>query len=406
MISFVAAAILAAVPVPGAEEPAPLAIRAAKILTMAGPPIEDGAIIISGKKIAAVGPWRETPIPAAARILDARPDWAMPGLVDVHSHAGGIDWNDMVQPTNAGMHIRDSIVPDSPILRYAIAGGVTTILFLPGSGTNQSGWGVVMKTAGRTAEEMVIREPGVIKIAQAGNPERMGGDLGYGRMGMNWILREELRRGREYSEAWRAYERGERATPPPKSIELEPFRQIFEEGLPAAVHTQWYQVVLATLRIIADEYGIETLTDHSTFGAWQLAPEAARRKNVRVGNGPRQLWYEPEMGEIIGLAGAWYRGGVRDVCINTDAPVIPQEELFYQASVSVNMGLPPEAALRGITIEAAKALKIADRVGSLESGKDADILIVTGDVLDVRTRVERAIVDGRLVYDASRERRF
>ena len=124
-------------------------------------------------------------------------------------------------------------------------------------------------------------------------------------------------------------------------------------------------------------------------------------------NGPRQFRYDTEHARIEGLAAGWYLGGVTDVGINTDSPVIPQEELFYQAAMAVRLGLDPEVALRGITINPARAVGIDKQVGSLEKGKDADIVIWTGDPFDIRNFVTQTLINGKLVYDIRKEpRRF
>lgn len=124
-------------------------------------------------------------------------------------------------------------------------------------------------------------------------------------------------------------------------------------------------------------------------------------------NGPREFRFDRDHGSFVGLAQRWFQGGVTDVGINTDSPVIPQEELFYQASMAARLGLDEEAALRAITINGARAVGVADRVGSLEEGKDADVVLWTGNPLDVRNWVVKTFVGGRLAYDTTREpRRF
>ena len=121
--------------------------------------------------------------------------------------------------------------------------------------------------------------------------------------------------------------------------------------------------------------------------------------------GPRGFRYEPEDGQIKGIVAEFYRRGVRRLGVNTDAPVIPQEELFFQAAMAVRYGWKEAEAIRGLTIEPASALMIADRVGSLEPGKDADILITTGSIIDPRNYVVRVFIDGKSIYDIKHDRR-
>jgi imidazolonepropionase-like amidohydrolase len=263
-----------------------------------------------------------------------------------------------------------------------------------------------MKTAGKKQQEYLVRFPGALKIAQGGNPERGGGDLGLDRMGMNWLIRNALREGQEYSAAWDAFRDGRRASAPEKNPRLEYFRGLFHKEYPVIVHTQGYPLLASTLRILKDEMGLWVVIGHGCFDAHRLAAEAARRE-VPVITGPRGFRYDLEHGRFEGQAANWYRGGVKELGLNTDAAVVPQEELFFQASMAVHYGLEPEAALRAITIVPARAMGIEKRVGSLEPGKDADVVVWTGDPLDVRSYVVLALVNGRAAYDIGRDpRRF
>lgn len=387
--------------------PQKLALLHGKVVTVTKGIHIGGAVLLSEGRIEKVIPDPGPDFrPEGYEVIDATGLWVLPGFVDLHSHIGGSDINDMVYPVNPGLRVLDNIIPDNPLLRKAQAGGVTTILFIPGSGTNMSGFGALMKTGGKTLEEVLIRFPGALKIAQGGNPERRGGDLGLGRMGMNWLIRNALLEGKKYTEAWDAYEAKKTGKPPEMNPRLEYFRGLFHREYPVVVHTQGYQLVHATLRILHDELGLWVVIDHGEFDGGELAAEAAKR-GVMVMNGPRQFRFDGEWGAFVGLARRWYDGGVKDVGVNTDAGVIPGEELFYQAAMAIRFGLDEEVALRGITINGAKAVGIEKRVGSIEEGKDADIVLWTGSPFDVRNHVILTIVNGRTVYDTRREpRRF
>jgi imidazolonepropionase-like amidohydrolase len=385
-----------------------LAILGAKVVTVTQGVLEGAAVLVSAGRIEAVlrdaGP--DFAPPPGYEPFDARDRWLLPGFVDLHSHIGGTDINDMVYPVNPGLRVLDNIRPGNPLLQKAVAGGVTTILFLPGSGTNMSGFGALMKTAGSTLDECLVRFPGALKIAQGGNPERGGGDLGLDRMGMNWLIRNALREGKVYTEAWDDYAAGQRPSAPERNPRLEYFRGLFHKEFPVIVHTQGYPLLASTLRILKDEMGLWVVIGHGCFDAPRLAAEAARR-GVPVITGPRGFRFDPDLGRFEGQAASWYAGGVKELGLNTDAAVVPEEEFVFQASMAVHYGLEPEVALKALTIVPARAMGIEKRVGSVEPGKDADLVVWTGDPLDVRNYVLLSIVNGRVAYDVRREpRRF
>jgi imidazolonepropionase-like amidohydrolase len=191
---------------------------------------------------------------------------------------------------------------------------------------------------------------------------------------------------------------------PEVNLRLEYFKPLFHHEIPVVVHTQQYQVVQSTLRMLVDEFNLKIVIDHGTFDAFKLADEVNKR-DIPVMAGPRGFWYDPEVGQIRGIVAEYAKRGSVLLGVNTDAPVIPQEELSFQATMAVRYGWDEEKALRGVTIEPAKALMIADRVGSLEPGKDADIVITTGSIIDPRCYVEQVFIDGKSVYDIKKDRR-
>ena len=265
------------------------------------------------------------------------------------------------------------------------------------------GFGVLMKSGPGKPEDVIIRAPGVLKIAQAGNPERRGGETGSGRMGMNYVIRQQLMEGKYYVRQYDAFLKGE-AKEPEFNLRLENFKPLFRREIPVVVHTQQYQVIQSTVRMLHDEMNLKVVIDHGTFDAYKIGRELAKR-DIPVMAGPRAFQLDRERGQIVGIVNEYEKRGVKVLGVNTDAPVIPQEELFFQATMAVRFGWSEERAIRGVTIEAAKALMIDDRVGSLEPGKDADIVISTGSILDPRNYVKQVFIDGKSVYDTSKDRR-
>ncbi|MFO0810800.1 MAG: amidohydrolase family protein [Gemmataceae bacterium] len=403
-LTFVFAALSLAAPASAAEKPK-FAVHVGKAITCAGEPIVNATILVSGGKIEAIGPRAQIKVPDSYTVIDQPDKFAMPGLVDAHSHVGGTgDLNEMVYQTNPELRVLDQIRPNNDQLKTAVAGGVTTITFIPGSGTNMGGWGALMKTGPGTLEDVLIRFPGVLKIAQAGNPERRGGEVGSGRMGMNYVIREQLREGMGYVKDWDEFEKGERKEKPATNLRLEYFKPLFRRQIPVVVHTQGYQVIMSTLRILHDEMKLKVVIDHGCFDSHLLSAEILKR-DIPVMAGPRGFRVDIATGQIEGQAAGFAHRGVKALGVNTDAPVVPEEELAFQATMAVRLGWNDEAALRGLTIEPAKALMVDKRVGSLEVGKDADILITTGSILDPRHYVVQVLIDGSVAYDIKKDKR-
>ncbi len=383
-----------------------VAIRAGKIFTAAEKSYDNAVILIQDGKIKAIG---DIEIPAGAEVLEFPSAWATPGLIDLHCHIAGTglrDINEMVHPLNPELSTRPTIDPDSDFLKDALAGGVTTVLYIPGSGTNISGFGTLMHTGGgKTIEDLIVRFPGAMKVAQAWNPERQGGDLGQSRMGMWWGLRKVLEDARAYNEACSESEKNG-GKPPAKREDLELMRGLFQRKWPVIIHTADARDVMATVRIFHDEFKVPCIVSHGEFGGYKAAPEIAKR-DLPANIGPRTYDWTimVQDGRCYGIAAKYFEAGVKKLSINTDSPVVPEEELIVQAAMSVRLGLPEEAALRAVTIEPARAALIDHRLGSLEPGKDADIVIWTGNPLDVRNRPVMSIIGGRIAYDERKGRR-
>ena len=403
-------------PEPGARGGVGLALKTVKALTvpMEGPQwIDNAVVVVKDGRIEAIGPARSTPIPAGYVVRDVGQNWVMPGMIDLHSHVGGsMDINDMVYLVNSELRVQASVVPANPNLQRAVAGGVTTVLFIPGSGTNCGGQGVLIKTAPESYDEALVRDPGSLKVAQWGNPERWG--IGVSKTFENYSIREMFTRGVAYAKAWRAFERGE-GPKPAKNLQYEPFRDLYERRMQVSVHTQLYQVVLTTLTMIKGEFDLPVFTDHSEIYGWLCAP-IAEKMGVPAIVGPRSIDTPQLMGwlgrgetneRIQGLGAGWQQGGHTMIGFNTDAPVVPQEELFLQSALAGRYGMDFSKLenVRGLTIIPAKTAGIDNRVGSLEPGKDADIVVLTGNPSDPRTSVEGVYVHGRKVYDPSVEQR-
>jgi imidazolonepropionase-like amidohydrolase len=393
-----------------------LAIKTRKALTVPdeGPQFVDNAVILVRQGlIERVGPAREVEIPAGFEVLDAGERWVCPGFIDLHSHSGGtFDINEMVYLVNPGLRVAASVVPANDALKKAVAGGLTTVLFIPGSGVNIGGQGVLIKTGLEHFEDALVRNPGSMKLAQAGNPE--GWTVGVGRSFMNWNTRWQLKRGLLYAQQWDRHEK-DGAAKPDFEFDLELFRWLASKRTQISTHTQIYQVVLSTLIMVRKELGLDVYIDHGEMAGYKLAG-LAQELGVNAIIGPRVIevptrqfinWTGSNPEAIRGIAGEYARGGLKRIGFNTDSPVIPAEELFLQAATGARYGFEDSnlETLRGLTIVPAITAGIADKVGSIEPGKEADLLITTGDPVDPRTAIEQVFIEGHKVYDAAAERR-
>ena len=400
---------------PSLEAPG-FAIRTAKVITVPkeGPQVLNNAVVVVSKgKIEAIGPAKSTPVPAGYDVIDIGSRWLMPGLVDLHCHiAGTFDINDTVYLTNPGVRAYTSVRPQNSALHRAVAGGVTTVLYIPGSGSNVGGQGVLLKTYMPTYEEMEVRNPGSLKLAQAGNPE--GYTIGVGRAFMNWNTRNTFRRGVAYAK--RVAESGTSEPAPAKDLQFEVFRDLYANKTQVSTHTQMFQVVAMTVKMIKEEMGIPVYIDHGTFDGWR-AGGLAEAAGVPAILGPRNIdvptrsfinWTGSNPERIQGVAAGYQEMGHTMIGFNTDAPVIPQEELFLQSSMGVRYGFksPNLEHIRGLTIVPAMTAGIDDRVGSIEVGKDADLLILSGDPADPRSGIDAVYIEGKLVYDTNSEMRL
>jgi imidazolonepropionase-like amidohydrolase len=387
------------------------AFRAAKVLPITAPPILDGIVVTRNGLIEAVGPAKEIAVPPGYELIDCGDAMLVPGFIEMHCHIASesFDLNDTVHPTNPEFRTLDLIGMEHDQIRMARAGGISVALYIPGSGSNMGGFGTLTKTWAKSPEEALVRFPGSLKIAQAGNPERGSGDLGTDMMGMTEGIRMTLLDGMRYWQQHEAWQQG-KAEKPKYDPTLELLRGLFRHEYPCSVHTQIYQVVLTTLQQLRLELGLWTVVVHGEFDAYRLSGNALAA-GMPVAAGPRNYHFDRGTSQFLGLLQTWHDGGKyypwlppvpglgRDgIGVNTDSPVVPQEQLPLQAAIGVRLGLPHEVAMRALTINNARFAGVDHRVGSLEVGKDADLGIWSGDPIDPRSHVRLMVVNGTICY--------
>ncbi len=388
-----------------------LAIKGGKILTITDGVIEGGTILIDGGKIVKVG--KRIKVPEDAEVIDVTGKVVMPGLIDAHCHIGiieekigwaGGDGNEATDPATPHMRALDAIKAnaDEGGLEAAVKAGITTVQILPGSANVIGGTGVVVKTAPKVVtDDMVIRNPSGMKIAFGENPRRVYGEglkkTPSTRMGVAAILREWLQKTVNYMEKKERF-KDDPEKMPEVDIKLEALIPVLKGEIPLRAHAHRADDVATAVRI-AEEFGVKMSWEHATEG--HRIAEWIAEKGVPAVWGPslmsRPKW---EMRELsFDTPKALHDAGVK-FAFQTDSMGANIAYLPISAGLAVKHGLPYEEALKAITINPAEILGVDDRVGSIEKGKDADLRILDGDPLELRTKVEMVLIDGEIAYKA------
>lgn len=379
-----------------------LLIKNGHIKPITAPEIEKGCILIDDKgKIAAIG--QEIAAPAGAEVIDAEGRLVTPGIVEAHCHIGldGIatrekDYNENLNPIVPNVQALDAIDPTEEGLKNAIKGGVTCGCVTPGSSNILGGYACAIKFHGIRVDNMVVKNPVAMKAAMGENPKKRHGATNkkppVTRMGIAAMLREELQKAINYREAKAA---GKNAY----DAKMEAMLPVVNGELTLKIHAHRADDIFTAIRI-AREFNLKISLDHATEGA--LIADELAKENIPLIVGPS--WGSKSKQELdnksFATAGILHNAGCK-VCITTDAPVMPIDKLPMAAGLCAAEGLPMEAAWKAITINSAEVLEIADRVGSLEVGKDADIVIWTADPLTtIGGKAYTTIVDGKVVYQA------
>lgn len=365
------------------------------------PPIRSGYLAFSEGKITGLGPMDQCPRGESLDLQGAR---VYPGFVDIHCHLGmfgdslgfeGEDGNETTDPVTPQLRAIDGVNPQDRCFQEARAGGVTTVLTGPGSANAIGGQFAALKTAGRWVDEMIIKAPAAMKFALGENPKwsyKDRDETPVTRMATAALIREQLAKAQEYLKKQEKAKEDEEAEPPEFDAKLEALVPVLQGALPAHFHAHRADDIATALRI-GREFHLKTVIVHGTEG--YLVKELLAQEQAPVVAGP--LFGDrskPELGnQRLENPALLARAGV-PVAICTDHPENPIQYLPMGAALAVKAGLEPEEALRAITLRAAQIAGIADRVGSLSVGKDADFAVWDGDPLDMASRTRMVFIDG------------
>ena len=381
-----------------------LLITNGHIYTMNDEVIENGSVLIKDGKIAALG--KDLEVPRDAKVIDAGGRMVTPGFIDAHSHLGmwedsigfeGSDGNEMVDPITPQLRGIDGINPMDITFKEAYQGGVTTAVTGPGSANVIGGTFVALKTYGHRVDDMIIKDPIAMKIAFGENPKRVYNEQKKSpmtRMATAALLRETLYKAKSYLEKKENVDPSKR---PDYDIKMEALIPVLKKEIPLKAHAHRADDIFTALRI-AKEFDLDITLEHCTDGHLIAEELAKEGKPAIVGPtfGERSK-YELK-NKTFDTPNVLYQAGVK-IAINTDSPVIPLEHLSLCAGLAHKAGLPMIEALKSITINPAEIVGIDDRVGSIELGKDADIVIFDGNpIKDLDSKTYMTIVDGKIVY--------
>lgn len=376
-----------------------LAFIGATVVPVSSAEIVTGTVVVKDGRIVAVGPAATTVVPDDAERIDVTGKVIMPGLVDTHSHIGGGSGGDSSAPVQPDVRILDSINPRDPGFRKARAGGLTTLNIMPGSGLLVSGQTVYVKLRRvDTMEELLQRDAAGnalvgLKMANGTNSQRdppFPGTRGKSAA----IVRQKFTAARDYQRKLADPDATKR---PPRDLELESLVECLEGRRIVHHHSHRADDILTVLRL-REEFGFRVVLHHVSE-AWKVPGELAR-----AGVPCSVIVLDSPGGKIEAMDMSLATGAVLEAAgvpcaLHTDDPVTDSRLFLRSAALAVRAGMSREKALEALTLAGARMLDLGDRVGSLEPGKDADLVILSGDPLAVRTKVLQTWVEGRKVFD-------
>ncbi|NLK08896.1 MAG: amidohydrolase [Firmicutes bacterium] len=381
-----------------------LAITNVKIITVTQGIIEKGTVLVEGNQIKAVG--ENVEVPAGAKTIDGNGKVLTPGLIDAHCHAGigeegygfeGRDYNEAVDPATPWLRAIDGINPADLGLREGASNGVTTVGVVPGSANVLGGEGVAIHTWGSVVDDMVVTRDAGLKAAFGENPKRVyqgQKKMPTTRMGTAAILRENLVKAANYIN--KLDQKGDDEFVE-RDLRMEALVRVLRREIPLRAHAHRADDIMTALRI-ADEFNIRVVIEHCTEGH-KIVDHIAKRGVTAVVGPSLSSRSKVELQELsFATSGILAKGGVK-VAFTMDHPVIPMKYLPIIAALAVKEGMPVETAWQALTINGAEVLGVDHRIGSVEVGKEADLVLWSGDPLDIQTRAETVMIAGQVIEE-------
>lgn len=389
-------------------EDAALLVEAEKIYTVSQGTVENGKILIRGGRIVRIG--RNVDVPGNTPVIKAAV--VIPGLIDIHTHLGvyslpmveeNSDGNEMTNPITPQVHALDSFNFDDPALKVGLAGGVTTIISRPGSGNVIGGTSVAVKLKNAAPEDMVIREICDLKMAIEGNPVGVYGDrkqMPSTLMGVYHLARQAFVDAQAYQAGWEKYARekkeDKKAVPPKKDLGKEVLVKALKREIPVHIHCATASEIMSCIRL-AREFDLQVSLGHC-YWAYLIVDDLKHYPDVHFNVGPPMFFNYYQNALQFKNTPAILSDAGLEVSLQTDALGGGQQNLLHLASLCVRYGMREDEALKAITLNAAKAVNLDDRLGSLAEGKDADLILMDGEPFEIATHIEKVLIDGNVEY--------
>ncbi len=383
-------------------------IKAKKIYTVTQGIIEDGMILVKDGKIFRVG----KNFSILKDVKEIQANIVIPGLIDIHSHAGvftlplveeNMDGNELTNPITPQLRALDSFNFGDPNLKKALSGGVTTIVSRPGSANVIGGTSIAVKLKDAPPEQMILKEICDLKMTIEYNPVEFYGSknqMPSSMMAVYFLARKAFIEAQDYMKNWEKYENdkkeGKKEIPPKRDIGKEALVMALKKEIPVHIHVITASEIMSAIRL-ADEFNLQLSLAHAPF-AYLVVDELVKRKDVHLNIGPTQLFvYNKDDLRLRNNSAILANAGI-PISIQADTVGEFQSNLLYLAAMSVRYGMKKMDALKAITIHGAKGVNLDHRIGSIEKGKDADLVILNGEPFEMTTSVEIVLIDGKIEY--------